>query len=475
MSSELELLYTEARAGGSLAAESSDSRCAHQRDHDRLLFSTPVRRLADKTQVFPQDSNDSVRTRLTHSHEVANIACSISSRIFSDSQRSTLDPFYELKTRAILGAIGLAHDLGNPPFGHAGERSIGNWFRENQEVFVDEANDISIPEPRRDEFLKFEGNAQTIRIVTKLQTSAGYNGLDLTFATLSALMKYPVDCASTNAGSAASKKYGFFESERQIVDRVMRDVGLIYGQRHPLTWIMEVSDDIAYCTLDVEDAIKKKIFSPDDVYYIFNDSNNEDVKNIAVRLKILFSKIDKSKRSNNEIRDIKASYLRTCVIGSLIERAVEDFQRKWDGIKKFENDKSLLDGDPVLETMRKVSKEYVFSSQEVCRLEAKGEIAIQGIMDFLWFSISDRKDAKDLSSRRNGSVSSYGWSIISDNYKQVALNSTLYGECPDNCHLRYRELRLLTDMVAGMTDGFAMSLYDKIRSDDFMSKLRVGS
>jgi len=284
-------------------------------------------------------------------------------------------------------------------------------------------------------------------------------------------MKYPVDCASTTPQSAASKKYGFFESERQVVDRVMRDVGLAYGQRHPLTWIMEVSDDIAYCTLDVEDAIKKKIFSPDDVYFIFNESSNDDVKILAQRLKELFSKIDKSKRSNSEVRDIKASYLRTCVIGTLIERAVDDFHRKWEGIKSFSNETSLLDSDPVLEAMRKVSREYVFSSQEVCRLEAIGEIAIQGIMDFLWFSIADRKDAQDLSSRRNGSISSYGWSIISDNYKQVALNSTLYGECPDNCHLRYRELRLLTDMVAGMTDGFAMNLYQKIESDGLMAKV----
>jgi len=145
MVDELGLLYAEARAGGSLAAESSDTRCAHQRDHDRLLFSTPVRRLADKTQVFPQDPNDSVRTRLTHSHEVANIARSIS-RIFADSARVTFDRSYELKSRAILGAIGLAHDLGNPPFGHAGERSIGNWFRANPAVFADQDNGVSIPD-----------------------------------------------------------------------------------------------------------------------------------------------------------------------------------------------------------------------------------------------------------------------------------------------------------------------------------------
>ncbi|MEQ1882503.1 MAG: dGTP triphosphohydrolase, partial [Burkholderiales bacterium] len=228
----------------------SDHRIPFEHDYDRLLFSTPVRRLADKTQVFPLDRNDAVRTRLTHSHEVANLARSMGVRLISEGIKidSVPDP---RAVPAILSAIGLAHDLGNPPFGHQGEAAIGNWFKLRGEGIFKASRSwtgANRPIPKRlwPEFLQFEGNAQTFRIVSRLQVAVGGYGLDLTAGTLAALLKYPTSCDKRNKEIASTKKYGFFESEHKIVQWVRNETGLAEGQRHPVTWIMEAADDIAY-------------------------------------------------------------------------------------------------------------------------------------------------------------------------------------------------------------------------------------
>ncbi len=195
--------WSDIRRGKANTDRKSDHRSQFEHDFDRLLFSTPVRRLSDKTQVWPLDRNDGVRTRLTHSHEVANLAKSIGKRLLKEHVNFNADG--NDVVLPILSAIGLAHDLGNPPFGHQGEAAIGRWFKKNSDwIFThvqryskpEEAAALTeeVPEKFYPEFFEFEGNAQTIRLVSKLQASPGNCGLDLTAGTLSALMKYTTPC-----------------------------------------------------------------------------------------------------------------------------------------------------------------------------------------------------------------------------------------------------------------------------------------
>ncbi len=220
-----------------------------ERDYDRILFAAPTRRLADKTQVFPMEQNDSVRTRLTHSHEVSNLARSIGVRIaFDHAEKVFGEDSEKLEVKrnipSLLAAVGLAHDLGNPPFGHQGEIAIQQWFKEHpfeDKVAVD--------------FLEFDGNAQTFRLLTRLQILNDKFGLNLTVATLAALIKYPSIYGSQDKGGF--KKYGIFNSEACIVKEIWDKTGLKAGIRHPLAYVMEACDDIAYSIIDAEDTVKK--------------------------------------------------------------------------------------------------------------------------------------------------------------------------------------------------------------------------
>lgn len=274
-------------------------RTEHERDYDRILFSAPVRRLADKTQVFPLDEDDSVHTRLTHSHEVSNLARSIGVNLAFNLTVFPGDIAAERNVPAVLAAAGLAHDLGNPPFGHQGEASIQDWFRQRQaEVFPE---GCGLTETMRQDFLRFEGNAQTLRLLTRLQILNDDYGLNVTCGTLAALMKYTVGSSSADKGEklAGRRKPGFFESERHIVEQIWEETGLSEGVRHPLTYIMEASDDIAYCVIDTEDAVKKGLVSYKDVLAFIHDECGADA--------LVNSVLSKSERRYPEYRGARLS------------------------------------------------------------------------------------------------------------------------------------------------------------------------
>ncbi|MGE8131433.1 dGTP triphosphohydrolase [Methylobacterium sp. NPDC080182] len=271
-----------------------NSRTETERDFDRILFATPTRRLGDKTQVFPLEPNESVRNRLTHSHEVANLARSIGTHIVNSALGAKIldetcagsgDGKRAEAARAIpaiLGAIGLAHDMGNPLFGHQGEEAIRDWVVHNDPLIfsVGEAETHRIGEEgrkrilrdlerltaqHREDFRQFEGNAQTVRTLTRLQVVKDNRGLNLRFGTLAALMKYTVPSNAVvpkkRSGAAPARKVGYFASEADLVAHFREAAGLSGVIRHPLTHIMEACDDIAYLIVDAEDAVKKELVS----------------------------------------------------------------------------------------------------------------------------------------------------------------------------------------------------------------------
>lgn len=448
---------------------SAGHRSVFQQDYDRLLFSSPVRRLADKTQVWPMDENDGVRTRLTHSHEVANLARSIGTRAFIGAEEHFKGGTGKVSLgdtiQPMLLAIGLGHDLGNPPFGHQGEAAIGRWFESRKKwifTHTEEVRSVKLaqPVPKKlwPEFGEFDGNPQSLRLLTKLQTHIDSIGLDLSAGTLAAGLKYPVHVSNRKKQTALAKKGGYFESERDVVDWVREKTGLKEGQRHPLTWIMEACDDIAYSVLDVDDLCKKGMMSPDDVLIILR---RKVAKHPTVgKLGDRFNHVETKPMVPEIQRDIKIQYLRALLIQALIDHASSEFVNSASAIFSYGHEDALMDNNSLWKALKEVAQQSAFRHPTVLRTEALGAVAIDGLMTALWDAISDRKDQDDLRSQRRGARARYVFSLISPNYiEQAVASKTLSGEASG---LRYRELRLLTDMVSGMTDTFAMKLWKDI-------------
>lgn len=453
---------------------SGDPRSVFQHDYDRLLFSTPVRRLADKTQVWPMDQNDSVRTRLTHSHEVANLARSIGARVYqarkdafdksgigSDALLNVIQP--------VLLATGLGHDLGNPPFGHQGEAAIGRWFERRKNWIFNrigpehDSKELSdsqaVPEDLRSEFTQFDGNPQALRLLTRLQTHVDGVGLDLSAATLAAGLKYPVRFSNIDKNNPIGKKGGYFSSEKDVVEWIREQTGLREGQRHPLTWIMEACDDIAYSVLDVDDVLKKEVMSPDDVLVVLRREVPGD--STVSKLSERFSSIEQRPLRPDAQHDIKIQYLRAIFIESLVTHASDQFIENMSAVFDFSHATPLMDNSNLCNALKIIAKTYAFNNPIVLKTEALGAAALDGLMSAFWSAISDRKDIGNIESKKLNARSSYIFSLISPNYIQQANPSEVPGSGASG--LRYRELRLLTDMVSGMTDTFAMRLWNEIQ------------
>ncbi|QXR34273.1 dNTP triphosphohydrolase [Alcaligenes aquatilis] len=449
-----------------------DRRSEFQHDYDRLLFSTPVRRLADKTQVWPMEENDSVRTRLTHSHEVANLARSIGVRVYLTSSKefelSGIDSDAVLNViQPILLATGLGHDLGNPPFGHQGEAAIGGWFAKRKEwIFTRTSQDGedlergAVPEALHSEFTEFDGNPQGLRLLTRLQTHVDDLGLDLTAATLAAGLKYPICFDNVDPRNPLRKKGGYFSSEKDVVEWVREHTGLKEGQRHPLTWIMEACDDIAYSVLDVDDVLKKQVMSPDDVLVILRHKLHEN--STVTKLLSRFREVEKKTMSPHAQHDIKIQYLRAFFIEALVTHASEQFIQNIGTIFDFSHQMPLMDNSQLCSALKKIAKQYAFNNPLVLRTEALGAAALDGLMCAFWLAISDRTKFDDIKSRRKSARSSYIFSLISPNYIEQACAADVQGSNANG--MRYRELRLLTDMISGMTDTYAMRLWSDLQA-----------
>lgn len=449
---------------GGHTSDQNETRTEIERDYDRILFSTPVRRLADKTQVFPLDKNDSVRTRLTHSHEVSNLARSIGTSLVFNAN---IAEGYDIARRdvpALLAAIGLVHDLGNPPFGHQGEAAIQSWFRDHERaVLLDERRPLS--KQQQQDFLKFEGNAQAFRLVTRLQLLNDNFGLDLTYATLSAMMKYPTPSIGVNSSTAASKKHGFFSSEQDIATLVQSKVGLALGRRHPLAYIMEACDDIAYVVLDVEDAVKKGLASFSDLCGYLDHNCGGD----ALTLEVINAAKEKHRAyrqitpalSPAELNDISMQRFRVFAIGKLIKAATvafldqNNYQSFVDGTQKLSL-LALSEGDIFRKTLKDFAIKHAYRNRAVLELELEGYNVIRSLMDIFWLAIQDIDDHTKPSATRRHPFTRYVYGRISENYRRV------YESVSGGQATRYEECILLTDMISGMTDSFALDLHNEL-------------
>ena len=262
------LLSPKREREGSGRAKSADLRSEFEKDYHRIIGSASFRRLQDKTQVFPLDKSDFIRTRLTHSLEVSSLGKSlgqnIGENILKFRRNSGFVPRMKEDISHILECAGLIHDIGNPPFGHFGEVAIREWFARNLSKlsFRGQAVEDMLSEQMKQDFYHFEGNAQALRLVTKLHYLVDEHGMNLTYALLNTIIKYPVPSTGIrgDSGNIKDKKMGYYLADEAVFRRVTEATGA-GNNRHPLTYILEAADDLAYKTADIEDAFVKGFIS----------------------------------------------------------------------------------------------------------------------------------------------------------------------------------------------------------------------
>jgi dGTPase len=363
---------------------------------------------------------------------------------------------------AVLAAAGLAHDLGNPPFGHQGETSIQSWFEKNAGMVFNDSCGLS--EDMRQDFLSFEGNAQTIRLLTRLQILNDDYGLNVTCGTLAALMKYTVGSSSASKGEklAGRRKPGFFESERHIVEEIWRETGLAEGVRHPLTYVMEASDDIAYSVIDTEDAVKKGLVSCQDVLAFIRDESNGDAvaQQVIEKSEGRYAEFRAARLSPAELNDLTMQMFRVDAMTAMVPAVTDAFVANLDALMRGTFEDDLIANSRAASlcgALKKFDKRHAYQHESVRRIELLGHTTIHGLMDVLWRAITNREVKEDLGSGRKTPFDAYVYSRISENYRRVF-------ESPDNrMPTRYKEAQLLTDMISGMTDKFAIQLLSELR------------
>ncbi len=463
----------------------ADARTEFEKDYQRIISSASFRRLQDKTQVFPLDKSDFIRTRLTHSLEVANFARSIGRMIGAKIISEGKDPEFTEDTRedvcAVLECAGLLHDIGNPPFGHFGEDAIRDWFRKNLPVIEYRDGKLidALSRQQIQDFYHFEGNTQALRVVTKLHFMVDEHGMNLTKALLATIMKYPV--ASTEIKydkndpdrDIAYKKMGYFAADKAVFDDVQTSCQTM-GRRHPLAFALEAADDIAYRTADIEDAVKKGLL---DINVLIREIKNaintagEDKTakpQIDTAVKLLGKLENYYKRAiDNDYENPQLYAVQNWVVrvqGNLLTCAVDSFMDHYDSIMAGTFKTELLADTPgslVLDVLGDVAYRYAFQSEPILKLE----VAADAIFDFLLTRLVSalRYYDTDQWKMHASAVDTKMVSLISPTFMQIyKIHSK---DASDNEKL-YLRLLLATDYVSGMTDSYARRLYRELNGID---------
>ena len=418
--------------------ERHDVRTEFKRDYDRLIFSAPFRRLQNKTQVFPLPGSVFVHNRLTHSLEVASVGMSLGndvSRILTQQHPELRDTLFD-EIGQIVSTACLAHDMGNPPFGHSGEKAIQTFFTEGPGCDLQRF----VGHEFWDDITHFEGNANAFRLLTHQFEGRRQGGFVMTYSTLASIVKYPY------ASSAASKKgkFGFFCSEKDAYRRIADELGIFCisqpGEplryvRHPLVYLVEAADDICYEIMDLEDAHKLKLLSYGEIAELLLDFFDETARNhILKRIE------DEGLTDDNE----KVVYLRACVIGKLENECVKAFVDHEAEILNGQFTGALIDHIAPLQAeayqrCAKLSMQRIYRSKIVLDVELSGYKIMETLMSQMVEAIMhpDRYYSQQLIGR----VSS-----------QYAIHS-------DDLEIR---LMAVIDYISGMTDVYALDVYQKI-------------
>ena len=418
--------------------ERHDDRSQFKRDYDRLIFSAPFRRMQNKTQVFPLPGSIFVHNRLTHSLEVASVGMSLGNDVANllIQQRPELSQSLLPHIGTIVSTACLAHDMGNPPFGHSGEKAIQAFFTEGEGSYLKE----KLSSEFWSDITHFEGNANAFRLLTHRFLGRRDGGFVMTYSTLASIVKYPY------ASLVANKKgkFGFFNSEKHIYERIAHELGIkkiskekepLQYSRHPLVYLVEAADDICYEIMDIEDSHKLKILSFDETANMLLEFfTDEEKRHILQRI------IDEGITDENE----KVIYFRACVIGKLENECVKTFVENEDNILNGTFNGSLIDhiSTPLNRAYKNctdISKRKIYNSRPVLDVELSGYKIIETLMSNL---IEAAVHPEKFHSQQ----------LINRFSSQYDIRSELLEE----------RIMAVIDYISGMTDVYALDIYQKI-------------
>ena len=423
--------------------ERRENRSEFQRDYDRLVFSAPFRRLQNKTQVFPLPGSIFVHNRLTHSLEVSCVGRSLG----NDVSKALLIRHPELQNSflpeigSIVSAACLAHDLGNPPFGHSGERAISTFFSEGKGMALKDKqpNGEQLTSTQWEDLTHFEGNANAFRLLTHQFEGRRKGGFVLTYSTLASIVKYPF--SSSLAGKKS--KFGFFTTEEESFSRIAEELGMrklngspLKYARHPLVYLVEAADDICYQMMDIEDAHKLKILTTQETQELLLSYFPDG------RKRHMLKTLDIVKDTNEQI-----AYLRSCVIGLLIQECTQAFLDNENTILKGEFEGSLIrhiseQPADAYEHCARLSFEKIYRSRDVLDIELAGFRIISTLLELMIDAVCSPEKA----------------------YSQLLINR-VSGQYNVKAPALYERIQAVLDYISGMTDVFALDLYRKINGN----------
>lgn len=421
----------------------------YARDYDRLVFSAPFRRLANKTQVHPLYSDDHLHHRLIHSIEVSSVGRSLGIRVANWlKQRREISDYQCNALPGVVQAACIAHDIGNPPFGHSGEEAIGEWFKnkfhDGKGIFE------NFDECVRAELEAFEGNAQGFRLIAKLELYRNNGGMRLSNATLAAFMKYPVTALVSQTlknregkpSRIELKKYGVFASELDLFREVAKTAGLkeicVGGHtiwcRHPLVFLVEAADDICYNIIDLEDA------------FIAGEISKKEIIDLLTPL------AGSSSRTFDSDLD-EVGYFRARAIGASIDGCVDAFRRNYESIMSGSLTTDLVGIASIAEPFRDIkdfSKSKIFNAPRKTRLEVSGRNTIHGVLEGILPLIEELESC------------SWDRDKLSGYFRQLESASQIDLR---NISSTSDALHALADYVSGMTDRFAVKMHRTLSGD----------
>ncbi len=417
-----------------------ENRSTFQRDYDRMVFSAPFRRLQNKTQVFPLPGSVFVHNRLTHSMEVScvgrSLGVDVAEKLIEKHPDLTDSLIMEIPT--IVSAACLAHDMGNPPFGHSGEKAIATFFSEREGQILEQ----HVTNKEWQDLIHFEGNANALRLLTHQFEGRRPGGFVMSYTTLASIVKYPY--SSSSSLTQKKSKFGFFTSEETVFQKIAEELGLKQIQddymhycRHPLVFLVEAADDICYQIMDLEDAHKLKILSTKettDLLLAYFDSERQ--AHILKTFKLV--------QDANE----RLAYLRSNVIGLLVAECVEAFIRHEEDIMCGHFTEPLIhciSSRPLqaYQACTKTAYEKIYCAKDVLEIELAGYQVINTLMKlFIEAVMSPQKQYSKLLINR-----------VSDQYE--INHPTLFGR-----------VQAVVDYISGMTDVYALDLYQKIQGNN---------
>ena len=429
---------------GAGKAPGTPERTAFQQDYDRIVFTSAFRRLKDKTQVFPLSKSDYVRTRLTHSLEASCVGRSLGAVVGREIiARHGLKEVESGDFGAIVAAACLAHDIGNPPFGHAGEDAIREWFRTSGLL---ERHDFT-PAQRAD-FERYEGNAQGFRIVSRLQSPANPGGLQLTNAVLATFTKYPrPSYLPETLEGKSSKKFGFFQQDAENFAQVARSTGLIERipgtawRRHPLAFLVEVADDTCYLIVDLEDAARLGFVPYKDAECLLADLAGSSVNG---------QRLDRLHDPKERLE-----YLRAKAIGRLLESAAAVFLENEAAILSGDFDDELLEQSPIavpLQAVLKLAKDTIYTARPALEIETAGFEVLGALLGLFTQAVEARAGHGRFTTRERMLLKLLPTQFLDHD-----------GEPSADPYIR---LLQIADFVAGMTDSYAVDMYRKLKGFD---------